>query len=113
MIYCYKRELSLNFLAQATQEAQQFSLCVDGVEVIADDDDIRLFEIRLAGPKDTYYEGGTFVIEMYVPENFPQAAPKLLSKTPIYHVNFDDLGKCFEARLILLLFHSLLLSKSA
>ena len=41
----------------------------------------------LAGPKDSPYEGGLFIVELTFPENYPQSAPQIRFLTPIYHLN--------------------------
>lgn len=36
------------------------SLVVEGIDVVADDDDIRLFHVTMTGPAGTPYEGGQY-----------------------------------------------------
>ena len=40
---------------------------VEGIDVVADDDDIRLFHVTMTGPSGTLYEGGSYKLQMYVP----------------------------------------------
>lgn len=50
-----------------------------------------LWEITIAGPKDTPFEGGQFTLEFKL-ENFPFKGPVVGFKTQIYHPNVDEQG---------------------
>ena len=54
-------------------------------------DENNIFEWRcsLLGPKDTSYSGGLFFLRVVFPENYPEKAPEVCFKTPIYHVNIN------------------------
>ena len=39
------------------------------------------------------YEGGTFNLELFLPEDYPMAPPKVRFLTKIYHPNIDKLGR--------------------
>ena len=56
-------------------------------------DNPRHFEVMIAGPKDSPYEGGLFKLQLYLPEDYPMVPPKILFMTKIYHPNIDFLGK--------------------
>jgi len=56
-------------------------------------DNPRHFEVMIAGPKDSPYEGGLFKLQLYLPEDYPMVPPKVLFMTKIYHPNIDFLGK--------------------
>jgi ubiquitin-conjugating enzyme (huntingtin interacting protein 2) len=45
---------------------------------------------HFSGPKDTCYEGGEFVIDIVIPEEYPFAPPKMKFLTPIYHPNVSS-----------------------
>lgn len=49
--------------------------------------------MRIAGPRDTPYEGGVFDAELLLPEDYPMNAPKVLFSTKIFHPNIDKLGR--------------------
>ena len=54
---------------------------------------MRLFFVKIEGPRGTLYEGGTYNLQMYVPTDYPFKPPKCIFTTELYHVNTDDLGK--------------------
>ncbi|KAG7313143.1 Ubiquitin-conjugating enzyme E2 4 [Plutella xylostella] len=45
---------------------------------------------EIAGPSDTPYEGGTFVLEIKVPETYPFNPPKIRFVTKIWHPNVSS-----------------------
>merc|ERR1712021_219774 len=47
----------------------------------------------LEGPRDSPYEGGRFKLELFLPEDYPMAPPKVRFLTKIYHPNVDKLGR--------------------
>nr|XP_012422351.1 PREDICTED: ubiquitin-conjugating enzyme E2 N-like [Odobenus rosmarus divergens] len=49
--------------------------------------------VVIAGPQDSPVEGGTFKLELFLPEEYPMAAPKVRFTTKIYHPNVDKLGR--------------------
>ena len=56
-------------------------------------DNPRYFDVMIAGPKDSPYEGGLFKLQLYLPEDYPMVPPKILFITKIYHPNIDFLGR--------------------
>jgi ubiquitin-conjugating enzyme E2 N len=48
--------------------------------------------VKIAGPEGTPYEGGMFNAELYLPDEYPMVAPKVLFRTKIYHPNIDKIG---------------------
>ncbi|CAO3625031.1 unnamed protein product [Cunninghamella echinulata] len=47
----------------------------------------------MSGPTQSPFEGGEFRLELYLPEDYPMAAPKVRFLTKIYHPNIDKLGR--------------------
>ncbi len=39
------------------------------------------------------FEGGMFKLELFLPEEYPMAPPKVRFMTKIYHPNIDKLGR--------------------
>lgn len=64
-----------------------------GIYAEAQKDNPRHFNVMIAGPKDSPYEGGLFKLQLYLPEDYPMVPPKVLFMTKIYHPNIDFLGK--------------------
>lgn len=44
-------------------------------------------------PLKSPFEGGTFKLELFLPEEYPMAPPKVRFMTKIYHPNIDKLGR--------------------
>ncbi len=55
-------------------------------------ENFRHFHALMIGPPETPYEGGTFKLELYLPEDYPMTPPKVLFRTKIYHPNINKLG---------------------
>jgi len=66
---------------------------VSGISAVPHDDNLRYFDVVLEGPQGTPYEGGKFNLELFLPEDYPMAAPKLRFITRVYHPNIDWLGR--------------------
>ena len=61
-----------------------------GVTVgLPDEDNILEWQCSLIGPKDTSYAGGIFILNVKFPDNYPDKAPEVVFKTPIYHININ------------------------
>ncbi|XP_033708552.1 LOW QUALITY PROTEIN: ubiquitin-conjugating enzyme E2 N [Tursiops truncatus] len=66
---------------------------VPGIKAEPDESSARYFHVVIAGPQDSPFEGGTFKLELFLPEEYPMAAPKVRFMTKIYHPNVDKLGR--------------------
>lgn len=66
---------------------------VPGIQAAPHDDNLRYFEVSIAGPEQSPYEKGTFELELYLPDDYPMEAPKVRFLTKIYHPNIDRLGR--------------------
>ncbi|XP_028614819.1 ubiquitin-conjugating enzyme E2 N-like [Grammomys surdaster] len=66
---------------------------VSGIKTEPDDSNARYFRVVIAGFQDSPSDGGTFKHELYLPEEYPMAAPKVSFMTKIYHPNVDKLGR--------------------
>lgn len=66
---------------------------VPGIRAEPDESNARYFHVVIAGPQDSPFEGGTFKLELFLPEEYPMAAPKVRFMTKIYHPNVDKLGR--------------------
>ncbi|KAL3990230.1 Ubiquitin-conjugating enzyme E2 N [Acanthocheilonema viteae] len=66
---------------------------VPGISAIPDDSNARYFHVIIAGPEGSPFAGGVFKLELFLPEEYPMAAPKVRFMTKIYHPNIDKLGR--------------------
>lgn len=56
-------------------------------------DNLRYFNVIIAGPNASPYDGGIFKLELFLTEEYPMAPPKVRFLTKIYHPNIDRLGR--------------------
>ncbi|WFD34383.1 E2 ubiquitin-conjugating enzyme [Malassezia cuniculi] len=66
---------------------------VPGIETSPHEDNLRYFDVVISGPAQSPFEGGRFRLELFLPEDYPMAAPKVRFLTRIYHPNIDKLGR--------------------
>uniref|UniRef100_A0A7S2FBQ7 E2 ubiquitin-conjugating enzyme n=1 Tax=Florenciella parvula TaxID=236787 RepID=A0A7S2FBQ7_9STRA len=66
---------------------------VPGISATPYEDNLRYFNIALAGPADSPFESGVFRLELFLPADYPMAPPKVRFLTKIYHPNVDKLGR--------------------
>merc|ERR1712130_876858 len=64
-----------------------------GIKATPHEDNLRYFDVEMAGPSQSPFEGGTFKLELFLPEDYPMAPPKVRFLTRIYHPNIDKLGR--------------------
>jgi len=76
------------------QETQRLSAePVPGICATPYEDNMRYFNVAIAGPSDSPYESGIFRLELFLPADYPMAPPKVRFLTKIYHPNVDKLGR--------------------
>lgn len=64
-----------------------------GITAYPAEDNLRYFNVVILGPEQSPYEGGVYKLELFLPEDYPMAAPKVRFLTKIYHPNIDKLGR--------------------
>jgi ubiquitin-conjugating enzyme E2 T len=64
-----------------------------GVWAWSKDDRLDLLEARIEGPRGSPYEGGTFELEVRVPDRYPFAPPNVKFITRVWHPNIDPNGR--------------------
>lgn len=64
-----------------------------GVSCKPTEDNYRYFKIQMMGPEGTPYEGGSYKLELFLPDGYPMQPPKVRFLTKIYHPNIDKLGR--------------------
>ena len=50
---------------------------VEGVSATPYEDNLRYFNVAIAGPMDSPFEGGLFRLELFLPAEYPMKAPKV------------------------------------
>jgi len=66
---------------------------VPGIRAEPDEANARYFHVKVDGPSESPYESGTFKLELFLPDDYPMAPPKVRFMTKIYHPNIDRLGR--------------------
>ncbi|XP_037668721.1 ubiquitin-conjugating enzyme E2 N-like [Choloepus didactylus] len=66
---------------------------VPGMKAEPDGSNARYFHVVIAGPQDSSSEGGTFKLQLFLPEEYPVAAREVCFMAKIYHPNVDKLGR--------------------
>merc|ERR1712194_711785 len=56
-----------------------------GISATPCQDNLRYFNVIIAGPQSSPYENGIFKLELFLPEEYPMAPPKVRFLTKIYH----------------------------
>ncbi|KAK6917913.1 Ubiquitin-conjugating enzyme E2 [Dillenia turbinata] len=83
-----------NLICNPMQETQRLlSEPAPGISASPSEDNMRYFNVMILGPTQSPYEGGVFKLELFLPEEYPMAAPKVRFLTKIYHPNIDKLGR--------------------
>eukprot|EP01083_Nonionella_stella_P086910 241630_1 len=65
--------------------------CAD-IQAAPDDDDLFHWKATMTGPQDTPYEGGTFILDIQLPPEYPLKMPKIRFETKIHHCNINAEG---------------------
>jgi len=66
---------------------------VPGISATPYEDNLRHFNVLIAGPQNSPYENGCFKLELFLPADYPMSPPKVRFLTRIYHPNIDKLGR--------------------
>ena len=56
------------------------------------DGNVSHWTATIKGPAETPFEGGTFVIDIKFPQDYPFKPPKMAFMTKIYHCNINSSG---------------------
>jgi hypothetical protein len=48
-----------------------------GITAAPAEDNLRYFAVTIEGPAQSPYEGGLYKLELFLPEDYPMAAPKV------------------------------------
>ena len=55
-------------------------------------DNLYEWEALLIGPEDTPYNGGVFILDIFIPSDYPIKPPNVIFRTRIYHPNINSAG---------------------
>merc|ERR1711991_831648 len=66
---------------------------IEGVACLPKDGDLSTWQIFMEGPKDSYFDGGVFELEMKFPQDYPDSPPTLYFKSEFWHPNIYPDGK--------------------
>lgn len=69
-------------------KSEEVARCAIRVELV--NDNYTELKGEIAGPPDTPYEGGNFILEIKVPETYPFNPPKVRFVTKIWHPNISS-----------------------
>lgn len=72
-------------LADIQNDTQSKILCQ-----AADGSDLTHLHASFQGPPDTPYEGGTYVVNIVIPNEYPFKPPQMKFKTKVWHPNVSS-----------------------
>ncbi|KXS22423.1 ubiquitin-conjugating enzyme [Gonapodya prolifera JEL478] len=86
--------MSLNLPKRIVKETERLlAEPAPGISAQPHEDNLRYFDVVIAGPTHSPYDGGMFKLELFLPDDYPMAPPKVRFLTRIYHPNIDKLGR--------------------
>ncbi|KAF7789244.1 hypothetical protein EIP86_000185 [Pleurotus ostreatoroseus] len=79
-----------------------------GITAAPHEDNLRYFDVTIQGPDGSPFQNGVFRLELFLPEEYPMAPPKVRFLTKIYHPNIDKWSPALQIRTVLLSIQALL-----
>ena len=82
-------------LKRIKKELNDFSNSpIEGITLtVIDENDMFHWKASFAGPNNSPYEGGIFVLDIIMPLDYPFKPPKFKLVTKVYHPNIDSQGE--------------------
>ncbi|XP_020201443.1 ubiquitin-conjugating enzyme E2 36 isoform X1 [Aegilops tauschii subsp. strangulata] len=81
-----------------------------GISASPSEENMRYFNVMILGPTQSPYEGGVFKLELFLPEEYPMAPPKVRFLTKIYHPNIDKVSSLYSDPLYTLVSYTIFLN---
>eukprot|EP00286_Rhodomonas_abbreviata_P019533 CAMPEP_0181302610 /NCGR_PEP_ID=MMETSP1101-20121128/8089_1 /TAXON_ID=46948 /ORGANISM="Rhodomonas abbreviata, Strain Caron Lab Isolate" /LENGTH=595 /DNA_ID=CAMNT_0023408073 /DNA_START=114 /DNA_END=1898 /DNA_ORIENTATION=+ len=66
---------------------------VDWYHLFPDPDNVYQMRVLLEGPPGTPFEGGNFVLNIVLPQDYPFKPPKMTFETQVFHCNISECGR--------------------
>ncbi|KAG0288676.1 Ubiquitin-conjugating enzyme E2 T [Linnemannia gamsii] len=79
-------------LIRMRKELKDLEQTPPGVVCYPVNDNIVHLQAEIAGPEDSPYHGGSFKIDIHIPERYPFEPPRCQFLTRVYHPNIDEQG---------------------
>eukprot|EP00668_Euglena_longa_P028837 GGOE01036165.1.p1 GENE.GGOE01036165.1~~GGOE01036165.1.p1 ORF type:complete len:208 (-),score=45.92 GGOE01036165.1:296-919(-) len=83
----FTMKLIMKELSQLHQEK------MDGINVLPNDDEVSCITAEIAGPENTAFEGGIFVVRLVLDADYPNSPPKGYFMTKVFHPNISNKGE--------------------
>jgi len=65
----------------------------EGIHIFPSPDTLNFWRALIEGPAGSPFEGGVFLLNVIIPDDYPFKAPQIVFETPVYHCNVTDSGK--------------------
>ena len=79
---------AMKIISEEYKKLNTYPLVQVGITVgLFYEDNMFEWKCTLLGPKETFYQGGLFILKVIFPDNYPISRPTVLFSTPIYHLN--------------------------
>lgn len=83
-----------NFSAAAAckrKEKDIMKLMLSDYKVVRSENDPNDFIVEFIGPKESLYQGGTWMVHVVLPDAYPYKSPSIGFSNRIYHPNIDEM----------------------
>lgn len=77
----------------ARRLAKELEKIAENFDAECKGDDLFKWQVAILGPDNSPYFGGTFIVELTFPEDYPFRAPDVRMETKIYHPNINHKGE--------------------
>lgn len=72
---------------------KEYDILSQSYDIEKDDSDAKKWQIALNGPEGSPYFGGTYLLSIKIPGNYPFEPPDIKFETKIYHPNINHKGE--------------------